>query len=36
MRKVHHVRKTNETQISIDINFDGNGISDIHTGLGFF
>lgn len=36
MRKVHHIRKTNETQILIDINFDGNGISDIHTGLGFF
>jgi imidazoleglycerol-phosphate dehydratase/histidinol-phosphatase len=36
MRKVHHVRKTNETEILIDVNFDGKGISDVHTGLGFF
>jgi imidazoleglycerol-phosphate dehydratase/histidinol-phosphatase len=36
LRTVSHVRKTNETEISIDINFDGKGISDIHTGLGFF
>jgi imidazoleglycerol-phosphate dehydratase/histidinol-phosphatase len=36
LRKVNHIRKTNETQITIDVNFDGKGIADIHTGLGFF
>ncbi|TAH25706.1 MAG: bifunctional histidinol-phosphatase/imidazoleglycerol-phosphate dehydratase HisB [Cytophagales bacterium] len=29
-------RKTNETDISIDLNLDGKGICDIHTGIGFF
>ncbi|ANI88715.1 bifunctional imidazole glycerol-phosphate dehydratase/histidinol phosphatase [Arachidicoccus ginsenosidimutans] len=35
-RSVHHERNTNETQISIDLNLDGNGKASIHTGLGFF
>jgi imidazoleglycerol-phosphate dehydratase/histidinol-phosphatase len=35
-RKVSHCRKTNETQIDIELNVDGNGISSISTGLGFF
>ena len=29
-------RKTNETDIEIDLNLDGTGKSDIHTGLAFF
>ena len=35
-RVVDHKRNTNETQISISINLDGTGQSDIHTGVGFF
>ena len=30
------VRNTSETQIEIFINLDGSGISNIHTGIGFF
>jgi len=30
------VRNTNETQIEIQLNLDGTGKTDIHTGLGFF
>ncbi|HEY8956064.1 bifunctional histidinol-phosphatase/imidazoleglycerol-phosphate dehydratase HisB [Chitinophaga sp.] len=36
LRTVTHVRKTNETDISIELNLDGTGKADIHTGLGFF
>jgi len=35
-RSIRHVRKTNETEIRIDINLDGSGKADIMTGLGFF
>jgi len=36
LRKVQHVRNTNETKIHIELNLDGTGISDIKTGIGFF
>ncbi len=36
LRKVSHRRKTNETDIDIHLNVDGNGQSKIHTGIGFF
>ncbi|MDB5246748.1 MAG: hisB [Segetibacter sp.] len=36
LRKVHHERNTNETKISIDLNPDGSGKSEISTGVGFF
>lgn len=35
-RIAHHERNTKETQISIELNLDGNGKADISTGLGFF
>jgi imidazoleglycerol-phosphate dehydratase/histidinol-phosphatase len=35
-RQAVHVRKTNETGISIELNLDGSGKADIQTGLGFF
>jgi imidazoleglycerol-phosphate dehydratase / histidinol-phosphatase len=34
-RKVSHTRKTNETEILIDLNLDGSGKSEISTGLPF-
>lgn len=36
LRKVDHIRNTNETKISISLNMDGSGRADIHTGMGFF
>ncbi len=36
LRKVNHIRKTNETSIEIELNLDGSGKSEIKTGLGFF
>ena len=36
LRQVVHERNTNETQIKIDLNVDGNGNAQIMTGLGFF
>lgn len=35
MRKSSVTRKTNETEIEIDLNLDGSGIIDIDTGIGF-
>lgn len=35
-RVVTHERNTNETKISINIDLDGTGKADIHTGLNFF
>ena len=35
MRYAEITRKTNETDISLKLNLDGTGISDINTGIGF-
>ncbi|WP_316817329.1 bifunctional histidinol-phosphatase/imidazoleglycerol-phosphate dehydratase HisB [Pedobacter nyackensis] len=35
-RVIAHERNTNETKISINIDLDGTGKADIHTGLNFF
>ena len=35
-RVVKHERNTNETKISIELNLDGDGKTEIHTGLSFF
>ena len=35
-RKSKVIRNTNETKISIELNLDGSGKSNINTGLGFF
>lgn len=36
MRKAHIVRNTRETKITLDLNLDGKGETDISTGIGFF
>jgi imidazoleglycerol-phosphate dehydratase / histidinol-phosphatase len=36
LRKIVHERNTRETKIGIELNADGNGHADIHTGLSFF
>ncbi len=36
LRHVVHERNTHETRIRIELNADGQGNSEIHTGLGFF
>ncbi len=36
MRTGKETRKTNETEVSISIDLDGKGKSDINTGIGFF
>jgi len=35
-RQAVHERNTRETRIRIDLNLDGSGRSNIHTGIGFF
>ena len=35
-RRVSHIRKTKETDITIDLNLDGSGVADISTGISFF
>jgi len=35
-RKVKHIRKTNETDIQIELDLDGSGKSNISTGIAFF
>ena len=36
LRQVVHDRNTNETQIHVELNVDGNGKATISTGIGFF
>lgn len=35
-RMAECTRKTNETDIALSLNLDGSGISEVHTGIGFF
>ncbi len=36
MRKASISRKTNETDVKVDLSLDGEGVFDIETGVGFF
>jgi imidazoleglycerol-phosphate dehydratase / histidinol-phosphatase len=36
LRKIIHIRNTNETKITIELNLDGTGVCHVSTGLGFF
>ena len=36
IRKAEASRKTRETDISVSVNIDGTGLSEINTGIGFF
>lgn len=36
LRQVVHDRNTSETKIHVELNLDGSGKANIHTGLGFF
>ncbi len=35
-RKAQVIRKTSETDVSVLVDLDGSGLSEIHTGIGFF
>ena len=35
-RTAEFVRKTKETDIALELNLDGKGVGNIHTGIGFF
>jgi len=35
-RRITHTRKTNETEITVDLNLDGSGRAEIATGISFF
>ena len=36
MRKASIARKTNETDVNVEVNLDGSGQRTIATGIGFF
>ncbi len=35
-RRTTFVRRTNETDVSVELNLDGTGVADVSTGIGFF